>query len=487
MSDPKSPDDESEAGAAEAPSFSKPPAAAAFVVPYESIDEDVPDLPPPASVIVRQSYVNEVPPVVAAKQKHPGEDEETKRVEAIDDAALAELIGDETETHERPTSDEDDEEPPQGPTRRVAVVTDEDLEGEDLDGQGEDGDTAPAVIVDGPSEAYAARNADRCPYCLTFTGLSNARSRGVRYCPMCGADWNSLDRVVEAPSGAVIPLDETEPHFDPELEEHPTNQYTRLGPVRPSPGEPGFVAPPEPPPKRGASPLLMLLTGVSLGLAGTMTVAWLYARRQPPPPTVVSSAPPPVKVSPPVVTPVQDDPPTPPKPVEPEPVEPKPVEPVEPKPVEPVEPKPVEPVKPEPVEPEPVEPATPVVAADMVQAALLDTTSLLPPRALVELRPRIEGNIVFLTGVVDSQDTLGQVVAAVAAVEGVLAVDSRGVRSAWKTYTVVRGDSLSKIAQLYYGDTNAWPRIWRANKDVVPSPGALNIGVELRIPMGRTE
>lgn len=487
MSDPEKPDDAApgrEPDADRAPSFSNPPAA--FVVPYESIDDDVDAPPAAASVIVRQSYANEVPPVVAQPQKQPGEDEPTTRVETIDDVDLEDgAASDDAETHKL-ESPPDDEAPPDGPTRPVSVVTDADLEDEEALAlaEAEANDTAPAVIVDGPSEAYAPRNADRCPYCLTFTGLSNARSRGVRYCPMCGADWNSLDRKVEAPSGAVIPLgDEALPPIDDDaLEDHPTNEFTRLGPVRPAPGDPGFVAPPEPPPKRGASPWLMLLTGVSLGLAGTMTMAWLYARRQPPPPTVVSAPPPPVKVSPPVVTPVEGDP------ENPTPAPTAPVEPVKPDPpVEPIEP--TEPVEPaEPTEPvEPVEPPQPTIADDMVQAALLDITSLLPPKALVEIRPRVEGNIVFLTGVVDSTETLGEVTAAVAAVDGVKAVDTQGVRPAWKSYTVVKGDSLSKIAQLYYGDTNAWPRIFRANTEVVKSPGALIPGMKLRIPLGRSQ
>ena len=60
-----------------------------------------------------------------------------------------------------------------------------------------------------------------------------------------------------------------------------------------------------------------------------------------------------------------------------------------------------------------------------VQAALLDAQSLLPPAALVEITPRIDGDIIFLEGLVDSTDTLGAVVQAVAAVENVRAVDSR--------------------------------------------------------------
>lgn len=480
MSDPKSPDDAPPPG--EAPGrpgrtapFSKPPPAA-FVVPYESIDEDVPP-PPAASVIVRQSYANEVPPVVARPQKQPGEDDPTTRVEVIADASL-----EEGETARMPAAD--------GPQAAgVPVVTDADLEDEEARTGRPPDDAGPAVIIDGPSEAYAPRDADRCPYCLTFTGLSHARSRGVRYCPMCGADWASLDREVEAPSGAVIPLGEELPTVEDDVEDHPTNEFTRLGPTRPAPGEPGFVPPP-PPPRRSANPWLMLLTGVSLGLAGTMTVAWLYSRRQPPPPTVVSEPPPPTRVSPPVVqTPVAvdpeeaDPPPARPEARTPEKIAaaptPPPPEPKPPKPT-PVEPDPPDPTPPEPTPPEPTRPP---VSPDSVQAALIDATSLLPPRALVDIRPRIDGDIVFLTGVVDGTETLSQIVAAVAAVQGVRAVDSRGVRPAWKQYTVVKGDSLSRIAQLYYGDTNAWPRIFRANQDIVKTPGALHPGMKLRIPM----
>ena len=35
-----------------------------------------------------------------------------------------------------------------------------------------------------------------------------------------------------------------------------------------------------------------------------------------------------------------------------------------------------------------------------------------------------------------------------------------------RTYTVVKGDSLSKIAKREYGNANAWRRIFDANRDV---------------------
>ena len=50
------------------------------------------------------------------------------------------------------------------------------------------------------------------------------------------------------------------------------------------------------------------------------------------------------------------------------------------------------------------------------------------------------------------------------------------------TYVVRAGDSLSAIAQKYYGDANRWKEIWEANKDKVPDPNLITVGQELRIP-----
>ena len=50
------------------------------------------------------------------------------------------------------------------------------------------------------------------------------------------------------------------------------------------------------------------------------------------------------------------------------------------------------------------------------------------------------------------------------------------------TYVVQAGDSLSAIAQKYYGDTKRWTEIWEANKDKVPDPNVISVGQELRIP-----
>jgi len=51
-----------------------------------------------------------------------------------------------------------------------------------------------------------------------------------------------------------------------------------------------------------------------------------------------------------------------------------------------------------------------------------------------------------------------------------------------RTYTVVAGDSLSKIAKKLYGDANRWKTIFEANQDVLKNPDLIHPGQKLRIP-----
>lgn len=57
-----------------------------------------------------------------------------------------------------------------------------------------------------------------------------------------------------------------------------------------------------------------------------------------------------------------------------------------------------------------------------------------------------------------------------------------GTSGSGRTYTVVSGDSLSKIAQREYGDANKWRTIFEANKDQINDPDLIHPGQTLRIP-----
>jgi nucleoid-associated protein YgaU len=52
-----------------------------------------------------------------------------------------------------------------------------------------------------------------------------------------------------------------------------------------------------------------------------------------------------------------------------------------------------------------------------------------------------------------------------------------------KIHAVASGESLSKIAKRYYGDANAWRRIYEANRQLIgDNPDLIHPGQRLRIP-----
>ncbi|HYF40019.1 MAG TPA: LysM peptidoglycan-binding domain-containing protein [Gemmatimonadales bacterium] len=53
---------------------------------------------------------------------------------------------------------------------------------------------------------------------------------------------------------------------------------------------------------------------------------------------------------------------------------------------------------------------------------------------------------------------------------------------AGRSYTVKKGDSLSKIAKREYGDAGQWRRIYEANRDTIKDPDLIHPGQVFRIP-----
>ena len=51
-----------------------------------------------------------------------------------------------------------------------------------------------------------------------------------------------------------------------------------------------------------------------------------------------------------------------------------------------------------------------------------------------------------------------------------------------QSYTVEKGDSLSKIAQKVYGKASLWRQIYEANKDHIKDPDLIYPGQILRLP-----
>jgi nucleoid-associated protein YgaU len=53
---------------------------------------------------------------------------------------------------------------------------------------------------------------------------------------------------------------------------------------------------------------------------------------------------------------------------------------------------------------------------------------------------------------------------------------------AGRTYTIAKGDSLSKIAKKFYGDAKQWRKIHEANKDIIKNPDLIFPGQVIKIP-----
>jgi nucleoid-associated protein YgaU len=50
-------------------------------------------------------------------------------------------------------------------------------------------------------------------------------------------------------------------------------------------------------------------------------------------------------------------------------------------------------------------------------------------------------------------------------------------------YVIKSGDTLSAIAQRYYGKGSAYPRIFEANREVIKNPDLIYPGQKIRIPL----
>jgi nucleoid-associated protein YgaU len=89
-------------------------------------------------------------------------------------------------------------------------------------------------------------------------------------------------------------------------------------------------------------------------------------------------------------------------------------------------------------------------------------------------------------GVAKDQATKEKVILAAGNVHGVGGVEDNMTvnlsQPEAKFYTVVKGDTLSKIAKEFYGNANAYMKIFEANKPMLSHPDKIYPGQNLRIP-----
>ena len=97
-----------------------------------------------------------------------------------------------------------------------------------------------------------------------------------------------------------------------------------------------------------------------------------------------------------------------------------------------------------------------------------------------------EGEKVILKGTAKTQEEAEKAIIAAGNSEGIAEVESHivveEVAPQATFYTVVSGDSLSKIAKEHYGDAMKYPMIFEANRPMLSDPDKIYPGQVLRIP-----
>ena len=132
---------------------------------------------------------------------------------------------------------------------------------------------------------------------------------------------------------------------------------------------------------------------------------------------------------------------------------------------------------------------TAIAPAELEQMAR--EAEITPDEAAAQLAEVIPEAVNELTpdGQVPQEATLNQMVETIVSeevpVEAAPAVEAEPAppaEVAVQTYTVVSGDTLSAIAQRYYGNAGAYMRIFEANRDKLNDPNLIFPGQELVIP-----
>lgn len=102
------------------------------------------------------------------------------------------------------------------------------------------------------------------------------------------------------------------------------------------------------------------------------------------------------------------------------------------------------------------------------------------------LKVHIEDDMAIVTGKAYDQSTKEKVVLVVGNTNGIASVDDQmtveHAEPEAQFHTVIKGDTLGKIAKKYYGNAMKYPLIFEANKPMLKDPDKIYPGQVLRIP-----
>lgn len=125
-------------------------------------------------------------------------------------------------------------------------------------------------------------------------------------------------------------------------------------------------------------------------------------------------------------------------------------------------------------------------ATEKAKAAALASQIVTHGLTVENLDILVKDDLATVYGQVSTTSEREKVILLVGNTEGIASVDDRltvtDPEPEATFYTVVKGDTLSKIAKTHYGDAMKYPVIFEANKPMLTSPDLIYPGQVLRIP-----
>jgi nucleoid-associated protein YgaU len=124
-------------------------------------------------------------------------------------------------------------------------------------------------------------------------------------------------------------------------------------------------------------------------------------------------------------------------------------------------------------------------AAEKIQAEI---ESANPGVSNLNVQYEPQSGTVTLAGDAESAEAMQKAVLMAGNVQGVGQVEVAGLQHPPEQervdfYIIQKGDTLSKIAQQFYGNANKYPRIFEANREVIKDANLIFPGQKIRIPL----
>lgn len=100
----------------------------------------------------------------------------------------------------------------------------------------------------------------------------------------------------------------------------------------------------------------------------------------------------------------------------------------------------------------------------------------------------VKDGVATISGTAASAEAREKAILMVGNLQGVSQVNAEGLTAPEPSqkvdyYVIKAGDTLSAIAQKFYGKASAYPRIFEANREVIQDPDLIFPGQKIRIPL----